>query len=78
MEDIAIDWDNDFEWFIAFVIEAQVRRFRVRFTEDDDEAIVRLARFGYDHPPNGNGMRWRLVEKNSGLTGENGRGAAGG
>jgi hypothetical protein len=71
---IAINWQNEGLWYLAFVRQVQDRAFIVRFLSNDEESYVRLAHFGYDLPPKGNGQDWRLVDKNSRLTNQEGRG----
>jgi hypothetical protein len=71
---IAINWQNEGLWYLAFVRKVQGRAFIVKFLSNDEESHVRLAHFGYDLPPKGNGQDWRLVDKNSRLTNQEGRG----
>lgn len=64
---ILIEWETSGVWFIARVTGVEGRCHTINFLRDDQPGKIRLVGYGFDAPPNGNGVNWCHVARNSAI-----------
>ena len=70
---IAVNWKNTGEWFIAKVESVDWKCHNVQYL-DGSVSKLGLVGFGFQAPPKGSGVEWRLVTRRSALIGPTGLG----